>query len=391
MRFWTGVSAIKGVTILAPLPAPARRQRLAKMIPKYQALGVSVRFRGWERVRGEAVHWKWIGEPIDEAAILTGGGHNTRLARVMYPLWMMRVFVYVFFASGQQKFHCLGWETAFPAMLAAFGRRHQIIFDDADRFSMILGLTGPLRAMVMVLEDWTAARALLHIIPSRSRHPKRLANDFVLPNTPTAKDLESAAIATPEKPAQFVVYANGWLPETRGGLLIAEAFRRFAEGKSDVALLIAGFMPDEIRETTARLEHVIYLGELPQCEALALYRVSDVLLTLYDPAVEINRYAEPNKWGDALCFSVPFIVNCEVETARNFVDAGVAFTVPYGEPGALADLLSDLYEKSDRLQAASKNFANLPEIMSGFDARFEDAINQIFCPAAGSESKRGIR
>lgn len=369
---------MKQITILAPLPAPGRRQRLAKMIPKYQASGITVRFRGWDRVRGEAAQWKWAGEPIDEAAILTGGGHNNRLARAMYPIWMLRVFLFVLFSSGRQKFHCLGWETAFPATLAAFVRRHEIIFDDADRFSMILGLKGALRSIVMALEDWTAARAALHIIPSRSRHPKQLRSDFVLSNTPTTKDLELAATNTPEKPAKFVLYANGWLPETRGPLLIAEAFGRFAEGKSDVALLIAGFVPDEIRDTVIGAERVIYRGELPQAEALALYKASDVLLTFYDPAVEINRYAEPNKWGDAMCFGVPFIVNSEVVTAREFVDVGVAFTVPYGDPEALAGLLSDLYENPKRLQDAVDKFNALPEIASAFDARFQEGIDLVF-------------
>ncbi|WP_243268115.1 glycosyltransferase [Sulfitobacter sp. DSM 110093] len=348
------------------------------MIPQYLSVGISVRFRGWDRVRGEAVQWKWTGAPIDEAIILSGGGHSNRLARAMYPIWMLRVFFFVLLASERQTFHCLGWETAFPATLAALLRRHPIIFDDADRFSMILGLTGALRSVVMALEDWTAARSALHIIPSRSRHTKQLNTDFVLPNTPTAKDLDLAAAKVAEKPAGFVVYANGWLPDTRGALLIAEAFKRFANGKSDVALLIAGFVPDEIRDTVIDAEYVNYKGEMPQVEALALYKASDVLLTFYDPAVEINRYAEPNKWGDAMCFGVPFIVNSEVETAREFIDAGVAFAVPYGDPDALAALLTELYENPERLQSAVRNFGALPEIVSAFDARFQEAIDQVF-------------
>jgi glycosyltransferase involved in cell wall biosynthesis len=369
---------MKQVTILAPLPAPGRRQRLTKMIPQYLGAGIAVRFRGWDRVRGEAEQWKWTGAPIDEAIILTGGGHNSSLARAMYPLWMLRVFLFTLFAPGRQVFHCLGWETAFPAILASLFRRHRIIFDDADRFSMILGLSGPVRSIVMALEDWTAASATLHIIPSRSRYPRQLKTDFVLANTPTAKDLEIAATKVIEKPAKFVIYANGWLPETRGVLLIAEAFRRFAEGKPDVALLIAGFMPDKIRETVTSMVHVIYRGELPQAEALALYQISDVLLTFYDPSVEINRYAEPNKWGDALCFGVPFIVNSEVETGREFVDAGVAFSIPYGDPDALVSLLLELYENPERLKDAVGKFSAMPEIVSGFDARFREAIDLVF-------------
>lgn len=379
---------MKQITIIAPLPAPIRRQRLAKMIPQYQALGVSVRFRGWDRIRGEAGRWKWSGKPIDEAPILTGGGHNTRLARAMYPIWIIRVFLFVLFASGRQTFHCLGWETAFPAMLAALVRRHRIIFDDADRFSMILGLKGAIRLVIVALEDWTATRAVLHIIPSRSRHPKVFNTDFVLPNTPTNADIDVATASAVTKPSRFVVYVNGWLPKTRGLLFIADGFRRFAQGRSDVSLLIAGFIPDEFRTIVTEIEHVIYKGELPQSEALALYKISDVLLTFYDPAVEINRHAESNKWGDALCFGVPFVVNSEVYTAREFIDAGVAFTLPYGDVDALAALLSDLCENPERLHAAVRKFGAVPEIFSSFDARFQEAIDQVF--ACGDEQIKEV-
>lgn len=369
---------MKKVTIIAPLPAPRRRQRLSKMIPQYIDAGITVRFCGWDRIRGEAAQWKWSSAQIDESIILTGGGHNTRLARAMYPLWSLRVFIFVLFSSRRQTFHCLGWETAFPATLASLYGRHRIIFDDSDRFSMILGLRGPLRSIVMALENWTAKRAVLHIIPSRSRYPKQFVSDFVLPNTPTSKDLKLAAVKSFEKPAKFVVYANGWLPETRGAMVISEAFDRFAKEKSDVALVIAGFVPDQIFKTVTGTEHSIYMGELQQAEALALYKISDVLLTFYDPDVEINRYAEPNKWCDAICFGVPFIVNSEVYTARPFIDSGVAFTLPYGDPNALADLLSDLYENPKRLQDAVQRFSTLPDIISGFDARFQEAIEKVF-------------
>lgn len=366
------------VTIIAPLPAPQRRQRLAKMIPLYLAAGVSVKFRGWDRVRGEAQQWKWLGAPIDEAIILTGGGHGTKLARAMYPIWMLRVFLYVLFSPGKQVFHALGWETAFPAILASFLRSHRIIFDDADRFSMILGLRGHAAKAVMAMEDWTARRSILHIIPSDSRYPTAMATDFVLPNSPTQADIASALNLPTRRIARFVVYANGWLPETRGALIIAEAFRRFSEDKPDTALLMAGFIPDSIRQIVTDIRGVTYMGELTQAESLALYRVSEVLITFYDPAIEINRSAESNKWADALFFRVPFIVNSEVKTASKFVDAGVAFALPYGDVAALEKLLSALYFNHDLLKTAAEKFDSLVAYLPSFDDRFNAAMSYIF-------------
>lgn len=379
---------MRKVTILAPLPAPQRRQRLAKMIPLYISAGVAVKFRGWDRVRGEAKEWQWAGEPIDEGTILTGGGHGTRLARAMYPLWMMRVFLFVLLSPRREVFHCLGWETAFPAVLASLFRRHRIVFDDADRFSMILGLKGRVARVVMALEDWTARSSILHVIPSDSRYPKAMESDFVLPNSPTRSDLEKAASETPARLARFVIYANGWLPETRGALVISEAYRRFSMGKTDTALMMAGFIPDTIKDGVLGVAGTTYLGELTQAQSLALYRVSDVLITFYDPAIEINRRAESNKWSDTLFFRIPFIVNTEVETAVKFVNAGVAFAVPYGNVEALQALLTSLYSKPELLQSAHVKFDALAAYLPSFDARFGEAIRIVF---SGTDVTAGSR
>lgn len=365
------------ITIVAALPAPRRRQRLTKMIPFYQEAGFSVRFRGWDRVRGEASEWRWDREPIDEAIILTGGGHNSSVARAMYPVWIVRVFLFAMFSPRRSLFHCLGWETAFPTILAGLFRSHQVVFDDADRFSMVLGVGGLVGRMLFALEDWTAARSILHIIPSFSRYNKTVDSDFLLPNTPTRADIEAARALRPEKPAAFVVYANGWLPQTRGALIILEAFRRFSVGKSDVQLLVAGFIPDQLLSEFSGLEALTYIGEVPQVEALALYQVSDVLVTLYDPNIEINRRAESNKWGDACCFGVPFIVNFEVETARKYIESGAAFSVPYGDIDELASLFEELYSKRDMLSDASARLARMRDDFQLFDERMKEAVQKI--------------
>jgi hypothetical protein len=68
---------------------------------------------------------------------------------------------------------------------------------------------------------------------------------------------------------------------------------------------------------------------------------------LYDPAIPINRVAEPNKWHDCVLFGVPFIANNGIETAAPFVDAGACRLVTYGDATGLTNVLRALAARPD--------------------------------------------
>src|SRR5690606_27123428 len=179
------------VTVIAPAAALRLPKRFAKMAPSLIEAGYNIRYIGWERCQGEARAWAWGGPNVTEEHILRGGGHGSSVARAMYPLWMLSVFWKVL-RLGRGPIACLGWETAFPARLAAIVTRAPILFDDGDRFSMLLRLPGPLERLLQALERWTSRNSFLHIIPSLSRYDWRGGNMVVLRNAPTLLDLQKA-------------------------------------------------------------------------------------------------------------------------------------------------------------------------------------------------------
>src|SRR5690606_34799636 len=79
-------SPVMTFAVIAPISRVGLRSRLVKMMPVLLAKGFDPVFYGWERVRGEATSAE--GGLGREHVILRGGGHSTRGARFMYPLWM---------------------------------------------------------------------------------------------------------------------------------------------------------------------------------------------------------------------------------------------------------------------------------------------------------------
>lgn len=366
------------LTMIAPLPAIRKRTRLAKMLPLFLDHGFKVNFIGWERERGEVKEQPWDDPQVTERIILKGGGYASKKVRLMYPLWMIAVFWTVLSLGRHKSIICLGWETAFPARLAAALTRSTIIFDDADRFSLILKLPRILNVVLVRLERWTSYNCFLHIVPGLSRYEWRHDKMVVLQNSPTSADFALAKKMAPDRGADdLVIYANGWLGQTRGAPIILEALNGLQDKAFTTKVHIAGRVDSPDGEKLISHQLVEFHGEVPQHLALALYISSDIVLTLYDPAITINRQAESNKWGDCIFFETPFIVNSEVETAQKFVTNGAAFSFEYKNSRALASLLQSIVDDRTKLKTAKQAIATFKSDFPVFDEQIEKLVSLI--------------
>ncbi len=366
------------VVMVAPLSALSKRTRLVKMVQFLGSKGASVSFYGWERLANESRELAWNGSNVTEKVILKGGGYASRNARLMYPLWMVAVFFTVLFRCRRKTVFCLGWETAFPALLASFMNGACIVFDDADRFSMIVKLPEPFHRWLVSLEKWVSAKSFLHVVPSYSRYEWRNSNMYVLRNSPLVDDFESAlSLVKPRIEAKLVLYANGWVGESRGAPIFLQLLNLASERQLDIAMVIAGRVDGPSSKQLLQHPLVHYVGEVTQKEALSWYASIDLLLTFYDPTVLINRKAESNKWGDAVYFGVPFVVNSEVMTASEFVHNGAAWSVPYNDAEFLFSLVETIINNKSLLVAAGKKCSDLKKDYPTFDEGVNDLVNRL--------------
>lgn len=372
--------SIKTIFMFAPLTSPLDCTNLAKVTSLMLERGFQVRFFGWKRMRSELL--KSV-DGLKVQTILCGGGYVSRRARMMYLVWMLVVFWQVLRLGRDHSIICRGWETAFPARIAAFFTGARIIFHDTDRFSMIIRLPRFLKSLLQSLERWTSHACALHIVPGFSRYEWRHDNMLLLLNTPMRRDLEAARNTAPPRPeAQLVLYANGWVGETRGAPVFLELMERISDADLDIHLVIVGRIDGPKADRLINHEMVTYLAPVAQSVALSWYSSVDLLLTFYDPAIEINLKAESNKWGDAVYFKTPFIVNSEVETARIFTNSGAAFSVPYHDVDALLTLVKSLVNNEESLAVAKTRLSAYADSFPVFDDSVSHILNRII--AAGT-------
>lgn len=323
---------MKRLIIIAPLSSLSKRTRLYKLAKFCQMRfpGISIQHVAWERASGESKE-DYLSN-ISKKVILSGGGYGGSSVRVRYIFWMLKVFIQALFLNKDETVWALGFESAFPVMLASKLKKFKVIFDDADRFSMIFPLPNKLKKYVESLEEYTSRNVALHVVPGISRYNFKSDSLYILRNMPSKSEVDEAVEIYKSKSwpeAKVVIYVNGWLGDSRG---MAQVLYLSEQLKSEsFKIILAGKLDGDDAISLSRKENVLYLGEVSNSEALSAYFASDFVFTYYDPSVQINRYAESNKWGDALKTSTAVIVNSEVKTADYLRDRKVAISYDYDD------------------------------------------------------------
>ncbi len=363
---------MNNLKIIAPLPAITIRTRLVKLAKLLNERGSSVSHWGWSRKDGDTAETL----PFDLHEKVVMLRTHTNSVRLHYPRWTLAVFFRLLRSKEDQTLYCLGLESAVAAWAASKFKKIEYIFDDADRLVLILKLPSPLQQIIRWVEIKVSRSSLAHIIPGEARYDYSSSKFVIVKNTPTSSDIRDAANeSTPPKPGRFVVYVNGWLGETRGLPIALYAATKLLSNKN-IVFIAAGRIDGPSAEAFVNLENVNYFGEVSSSKSLALYNISDVVLTLYDPSIEINSYAESNKWGDAMVTATPVVVNSEVKTAEFLRTSGAAFSAPYSDPDAFVDIFVELSESENMIKAAKDRLVILSKNTKPFDSVMNRVLEQ---------------
>ncbi|OKY26755.1 MULTISPECIES: glycosyltransferase family protein [Thalassotalea] len=364
-------------TIIAPVSSLSNRTRLFKLANfLFNDKKVnSLKHIAWIRDASEAIEKELPTHKIETKALITGGGYGGKLTKLLYIWWMLRVFGYCLLRKDNSPIWALGFETAFPALLAAKIRKFDIIFDDADRFSLVFPFPSFIKRCIQALEEYTSTRVLMHVIPGEDRYKQLSKNMFTLKNTPSREELSKAKKLYRENnwpTSKIIININGWLGKDRGmnaALYIANKFQ-----SDEIKFIVAGKVDCKAAQELISLDNVSYLGKVSNAMALASYFSSDYVLTYYDPAIEINKFAQSNKWGDALSTNTNIIVNSEVKTAKSLRKYPGTIMVPYHDTDLLIKILR---QKLTTFKEQQTNCSGTQPVC--FEQQLHDLFNKAIC------------
>lgn len=297
--------------------------------------------------------------------------YNNKL--VEYTTWLLKLFIKLLFSKSDNRvFIATGFESVLPVYLISFFQNKKYIFDNADNFYLSKSFSPSTKKKILQLEESIINQSIFTIIPdiSRSKGYNVLENKFViLKNFPSKRDYNlSLQSIQNSKDKKFTIYMNGWLVETRGLKMIEEFIDKLKQNL-DLKIKIAGKIDN--LEKILNNKHVIYLGELDPISSLREYHNSDLIITFYDPAVEINRVATPNKWGDCLMSNTVPIINKEIQTKNDYFPKGGYFEVEYNNSDDLLKIVMEIYNNPNILKRKKEELNKNPKYF------WETQLNEI--------------
>lgn len=361
--------------IIAPLSSLSRRTRLFKLAKFLNKKKYKLSHVGWERIKGESAETE-LDFDIKKEIILKGGGYGGNKVKLLYFLWMFKVFLYSFSVKKHDIVWALGFESSFPLLLASKIKGFKVYFDDADRFSMLFNFPKIITTIVQFFEKVTSRNVYKHIIPVRERY-NFYSNKFqLLQNNPSKSEVVNSRDIFNKREwlkKDIIININGWLGNDRGMSVAIQLLKKL-EKYDNIGFILAGKLDCEDAIELSKRREVQYLGEVNNATALASYWASDFVFTYYNPQNPINRFAASNKWGDALMTETVIIVNKEVETAQIFRDNNCAISFNYNDINSLVNEIEKIINNKDQIKKLKLNIVNLSTKFSFFEAQLNNIL-----------------
>lgn len=287
-----------------------------------------------------------------------GGGAVNALG---YFLWVATLTLRIFVRPRAGVYFCSRLDAALPCAIVAAVRRCQYVFLDRDKLSKSYAWPAPVKRAIEHIERFVGRRAMLHVLPGASRADGGDAGNVrVVRNTPHSDVIERARAmaetATP-KSSRLRVLVSGLISPERGAQMMNAVHDKLSG--YGIEFIAAGRLLGPDAQRLAEKLGPGYRGIVSNEEALAMLLASDVVLAFYDPALEINRLAEPNKWFDCAALEVPFITNQGLETSSPFESQQACFICEYGNVSQLKSMLLGLADNPDLLEVRREGLRKL--------------------------------
>lgn len=170
--------------------------------------------------------------------------------------------------------------------------------------------------------------------------PQRLA---VIHNTPAVAQIGNCNFTVKAGNKVKIAYV-GILQDYRLLMEIAEVV---AESKA-IELHIAGFgkYDSYLKKMGQANENIYYYGRISYDEALSLEQQCDIMLAIYDPAIENHRFAAPNKFYESLMLGKPVVMVRGTGMSQIVENNDIGVLIDYSKEGFICGI-NKLIERKD--------------------------------------------
>ena len=335
--------------------------RLQKFIHYFVGRGEDVSFWGWSRDGQKASV-----DRVNISYLLTGGGYGKKSRLFFfYILWAIVVFFKCLITNLKGKIIiAIDFDSALPVYWASKFKKIDYIYEVYDDFALRYNFPSIVKRFVHKRDTKIMKRSKCVIHVDANRVTYKDCQWIIIENTPN--DYWKGEVR-PYDNLKLKFAIIGYFSDARG----MEQIYKFAKENNKVQFLLVGrFTSEKMKEEFLELSNVESHDLMPQMQLFDLMKDCCGIFSLYNPGLEINRYAASNKVYDAMMMGIPVITNNEVINSAYIKEKGFGLVVDYeygdswrilAEPSfiAVAKELGrkgrDLYLKEYRFDALVEN------------------------------------
>lgn len=330
-----------------PITHSGRMQNTMRML---REAGHRVTGLCWDRTREQPDTERIEGCTVINAHV--PGGYRTLWLCVYLPLWWVYQAIRLW-RLRPDVIYTADLDTAVPSLAVGILRSTPVVFDVYDCYAArTQTVPRPFLFVLRLLERACASLAYAVILPDSSRAgllgvtPARL---LIAPNCPY--DAVGNIPPKPDTARPFTVFYAGLIAPGRG----LEKLIALTTG-TDVRVQIAGRMTDTGYAAAFKASpHVEYLGVLSQEQVRAYTAQSDAVWSYYDPAREINRYANSTKLYEAMMCATAVLANSEPRSARIVKSCNCGSCLPYADDDGLRRTLIEWRDNREVVRELGRN------------------------------------
>ncbi len=301
--------------------SPTNDVRLRKFLNYFVNINVKVSFFGWDKV----------GNNENIAGVTTNYLHrkvckSKKQTIFNYVIWMIKLFVKLLFKKNLKQYNiiAINFDSCFPMFLVSKIRNINFYYEIYDEFALSYNFPSKIKSLIQKLDSKMIKRANKVIHVDSNRCNLKDNNSIIIENTPydflCGKEREYSKL---EK--TFAVI--GYFSPTRG----LEQIYKFAKENQDLKFLLVGVFAnnDESEKKFKKLSNVRKYDYMPQEELFELMLSCCAIFSLYNPTLEINKFAASNKVYDSMMLGIPVITNKEVVNSRIILEKKIGIVVDY--------------------------------------------------------------
>ncbi len=306
--------------------------KMCRTLSRSAAIARTV-YLGW--VRDDSSHVAELGETESRLfRRISRNAFGALLARLGFVAWVLAHIIRI----KPDAVVAVNEEMCFPVLLLRPFMRFRLITDIQDPLADRV-VKGPLHFLFRLVQS-AARRGADYIWVTDDKRFARLeaparTKAAVIPNFPNRPqfDIMKSAYDGPDQALRIAVI--GSLHTNRGIGILREAL----EQAGPVQLELAGWYTDRASEALGEQAYSRFHGVLGMQDALRLIASCDLVFCFYNPEIENNIHASPNKVYEAVCMGKRCIINSESIISDWVTENGFGYACAYADSAALAAIL----------------------------------------------------